>query len=182
MKIETDLKKIKRLAEKHDDQNWDFRTFLKGYDAPDDLDAIVHDLYRRVSAAIDCTKCANCCKTVGPVLDGQDIVKCSKRLDIPPNDFKNQYLIPDEEPGKQIFREIPCPLVENNKCSIYSHRPKDCRSYPHLHKKGFVFRLWGVVENCSICPIVYNVYEEMKSKLWHDDYEDDFYGDLENTY
>ena len=47
---------------------------------------------------------------------------------------------------------------------------------------NFVFRLWGVVENCSICPIVFNVYEQLKGELWHsgddefaDDHEDIFF-------
>jgi len=32
MKVETDLKKIKGTAEKKGDENWEFRSFLKGYD------------------------------------------------------------------------------------------------------------------------------------------------------
>lgn len=31
MKIETDLEVIKELAEKREDENGDFRSFLKGY-------------------------------------------------------------------------------------------------------------------------------------------------------
>ncbi|MBN1676299.1 MAG: hypothetical protein JXR37_34970 [Kiritimatiellae bacterium] len=42
----------------------------------------------------------------------------------------------------------------------------DCRSYPHLHKKPFVARLTQAYSNCSVCPIVYNVYEELKKRLW----------------
>ena len=42
----------------------------------------------------------------------------------------------------------------------------DCRSYPHLHKKEIISRLMGVVFNCSVCPIVFNVYEQMKLELW----------------
>ena len=32
MKVETDLKKIKGTAEKKENENWEFRSFLKGYD------------------------------------------------------------------------------------------------------------------------------------------------------
>jgi len=32
MKVGTDLKKIKGTAEKKENENWDFRSFLKGYD------------------------------------------------------------------------------------------------------------------------------------------------------
>ena len=41
------------------------------------------------------------------------------------------------------------------------------RPFPHLHKEEFIFRLWGVVENCPICPIVFNVYEQLKDELWY---------------
>jgi len=45
---------------------------------------------------------------------------------------------------------------------VYPDRPNDCRSYPHLHKNDFVLRLWGVDDDSSVCPIVYNVYEKLK--------------------
>ena len=41
------------------------------------------------------------------------------------------------------------------------------RSYPHLQKEDFVFRLAQAVSNCSICPIAFNVYERLKAELWH---------------
>ena len=48
MKIETDLKIIKGLAEKREKENWDFRSFLKGsYMSMEEMDAIVHDFYEQ---------------------------------------------------------------------------------------------------------------------------------------
>ena len=26
----------------------------------------------------------------------------------------------------------------------------------------------GVVQNCSVCPIVFNVFERLKDELWHE--------------
>jgi Fe-S-cluster containining protein len=101
------------------------------------------------------------------VLDQEDIKKFCDGFVISVSQFKKKSLKPDEEQGKFVFKEKPCPFLKNNLCSNYSHRPKDCKSYPHLHKKEFVFRLWGVVENCSICPIVFNVYEQLKDELWY---------------
>ena len=73
MKLETDLNKIKKLSEKNDEENWNFRSFLKGYDATiEKIDAIVHELNQRISSEIDCTICANCCKEVQPLLDQED--------------------------------------------------------------------------------------------------------------
>jgi hypothetical protein len=45
MKLEINLNKIKKLSEKNDRENWNFRSFLKGYDATiEEIDAIVHEL------------------------------------------------------------------------------------------------------------------------------------------
>lgn len=120
-------------------------------------------------------------KKMSPLLDQEDIKKCCESLQVSVPHFKKKYLKFGKEEGNFVFKEKPCPFLKNNLCSIYSHRPKDCRSFPHLHKKEFVFRLWGVVENCSICPIVFNVYEQLKSELWHLD-DDEFAGDQEDIF
>jgi Fe-S-cluster containining protein len=57
--------------------------------------------------------------------------------------------------------------LDQNQCRVYEHRPKACRSYPHLHKKDFVSRLVGVLWNYSICPMVFNVFERLKDELRH---------------
>jgi hypothetical protein len=36
-----------------------------------------------------------------------------------------------------------------------------------FRKRSFVFRLIGVVNNRSICPIVFHVFERLKDELWH---------------
>ena len=90
--------------------------------------------------------------------------------------FKDQYLVKDEEPGKFVFNKKP--FLKDNLCSRYAYRPKDCKSYPHLDKSGFIFRLINMVENCSICPIVFNVYESLKDEIR--DYNDsDGFDDFE---
>lgn len=59
---------------------------------------------------------------------------------------------------------MPCPLLENDRCTRYEHRPRDCASYPHLQKDRFVSRASNTVANCSVCPIVYNVFERLKDE------------------
>jgi Fe-S-cluster containining protein len=79
----------------------------------------------------------------------------------------NYCKVSEEEANKYEFRSIPCPFLKDNKCINYEYRPKDCQSYPHLQKEDFVFRLWGVIDNYSICPIVFNVFEILKKELWN---------------
>jgi hypothetical protein len=45
-KIEIDLSKIQQLSHERDDENWEFRSWLKQY-APDDIDVLVKSLSRK---------------------------------------------------------------------------------------------------------------------------------------
>jgi len=60
MNIEKDLNVLERNAKIREDQNWRFRSYLKGSDDPDEIDRIVHELNDKVTSEIDCTECANC--------------------------------------------------------------------------------------------------------------------------
>ena len=126
---------------------------------------LFHRLFREIRAEIDCKTCANCCKEIRPRLKEQDVEKLAKWLQMPEENFRTQYLELTEDGA--FFREMPCPFLRNNTCSCYEYRPQDCASYPHLHKKDFISRLYGVLDNSSICPIVYNVYERLKDEVWH---------------
>ena len=167
MKLETDIKRIQQLAQRREETNWAFRCFLKGSDLSiRSIDLKVYDIYREVARGIDCTKCANCCKRVRPVLKLADIRRLAKHLDLSVNDFRSGFLADDPESEGYIFRNQPCPFLQDNLCKVYDHRPGDCRSYPHLHKRDFVFRISQALSNCSVCPIVFNVYEQLKRELW----------------
>ena len=170
MKVETDLKKIKETAKKKEDENWEFRSFLKGYDIEvEELDSIVHRLFEGICREIDCTACGNCCREISPVLEQEDIERLYRGLGISPENFKERFLVKDDKdcPEGFIFNKKPCPFLKGNLCSHYELRPEDCRSFPHLHKDEFVFRLIGIVQNYDVCPIVFNVYEKLKAELWH---------------
>ena len=166
--METDIKRIKKIGKSKEEENWKFRTFLKGYDI-EALDSIVHEIYHEVESKIDCTKCGNCCRTIGPILKQKDIKKLSNAIGLSDNKFISKYVGKDED-SDLIFNTLPCPFLKKNLCTQYNSRPKDCESFPHFHKKEFVFRLIQVVNNYSICPIVFNVYEQLKNEF-ADDYE-----------
>lgn len=172
MKVETDLETIKLISEKKENENWKFRSFLKGLDIEEeDLDKIVHEINDDVTSQIDCTKCANCCKVFDPILDEEDITKFSSSLNMKIEDFKTAYLVESkEEIDCYNFNTVPCPFLKDNKCTNYVNRPKVCESYPHLQKEEFWTRLMGVVQNYAICPIVFNVYERLKKELWRQDW------------
>ncbi|ELR68161.1 hypothetical protein C900_00689 [Fulvivirga imtechensis AK7] len=161
--IELDLKKIEALGEIREDENYEFRTFLKQKN-PERIDEIVHRLNEEVSSRIDCTKCGNCCATLQICVTHHDLERIAGRAGAKVEQIKEDYTETDEF-NDLVFKHVPCSFLKEKKCSIYEARPDNCRSFPHLHKPGFTSRLWGVVGNYSVCPIVFNVFERLKKEL-----------------
>ncbi len=164
--MEVELDKIRKLSKKREEENWQFRSFLKSCDIkPEKIDAIVNRLYRKISSQIDCRNCANCCRELQPELENQDITNLAEGLGIATAQLKEQYLAIDKDSGEYTFNKKPCPFLRSNLCSCYPFRPEACSSYPHLHKPDFISRLINVIGNYSVCPIVFNTYELLKDEL-----------------
>lgn len=170
----TDLEKIRQLGFLNEEENFDFRAFLKGQDS-DEIDQRVHRLYKEISAQIDCSKCANCCNMQTPGLSKKEAEQLSGYMNMDIDDFKDQYVETDWS-GQMMLKDQPCIFLKDNACSVSHIMPEDCRNYPYLHKDDFIFRLFGVIDNYSVCPIVFNVYEALKEELDFDPEEfDDFF-------
>ena len=168
MKLQTDPEVVEKLAEERQEENWRFRCFLKTPDRDlEKLDAVVHRHYEHVARQIDCCACANCCRKASPTLLASDVERLASGLGLSEVEVKDRFLTPKEKGEGLVFNQEPCPLLSENRCSIYAHRPDDCRGFPHLHKEGIYWRLGQLLQNCSICPIVFNVYERLKEELWH---------------
>jgi Fe-S-cluster containining protein len=164
-----DLVQIRGQAEKKEDENSRFRLFLKTKCnlEPDEIDSRVFAATRRVWAGIDCTKCANCCREVKPGFSEEEVDRLARRLAMTRQQFIETYL-ERSEPGCEkpwTTRTTPCPFLKDNLCSVYEDRPGDCSGYPYLYNPDFVFRTIGMIERTFTCPIVYEVFEELKKSM-----------------
>ncbi|PWU15635.1 MAG: zinc/iron-chelating domain-containing protein [Verrucomicrobia bacterium] len=158
---------LPQKAKAREDENYTFRHFLKHQTklASEQVDKQVFELEAKVWKRIDCTKCANCCRVISPVLSEEDVTRLASHLGITSAEFVAKYLAPskDEPDFPWIMREKPCPFLKDNRCSVYEHRPQAFRGYPYLNKDKFVFRTLGMIERLSECPAVFEVWEELKS-------------------
>ncbi|AEF93170.1 protein of unknown function UPF0153 [Desulfotomaculum nigrificans CO-1-SRB] len=160
--------KLKEKFKKVSKENWLFRTFLKGQE-PDELDRLVNEMHKELFSKMDCVACSNCCKTIVPVLKNDDILRIANHLELSADEFKKNYL--KEMDGKWVIGARPCPFLKKQGCEIYDYRPENCKEYPYTHKNEIVFRLINLVENCEVCPIVFEIFERLK-KIYKDEFKE----------
>lgn len=132
-----------------------------------ELDAIVGAIAADVTAAIDCTACANCCRSARVGLAPDDLPRLAQGLEAPREQVLARLI--ERDPGRTagewgIIRDTPCPLLKSGLCSIYAHRPDSCRDYPAF-TPHFRWLMQPIFAGAGQCPIIYNVIERLKVRL-----------------
>ncbi|HHF7010124.1 YkgJ family cysteine cluster protein [Streptococcus mutans] len=164
MTQEIDIGKYHQLALQKQKEHRKFLATLKKK-APKNLDKIVQEVHTEVFREIDCTKCANCCKILGPLFTEADISRITKHFRMRLPVFEDMYLRVDEDNDK-VFKSMPCPFLgEDNLCSIYDIRPKACREFPHTDRKKIYQINHLTIQNTLICPAVYLFVEKLQERL-----------------
>ncbi|UGU17379.1 YkgJ family cysteine cluster protein [Sinomicrobium kalidii] len=158
------IKRLPQLAKDKHKENRKYFARLKKK-PPKHLDYIMQELHDAEFERTDCLKCANCCKTTGPLFTNADIARISKYLKLKPQQFMERYLRIDED-NDYVLQSVPCPFLgHDNYCSVYEVRPKACREYPHTDRKKFHQITNLTLKNTAICPAAYNIVEEMKKRI-----------------
>lgn len=134
---------------------------------PKDLDIISSQIDREVWKDIDCLSCANCCKTMSPTYNFQDIKRISAHFNMKMKDFKAKWLYYDKAEKDWMNRLRPCQFLDKktNMCSIYEIRPADCAGFPHLTKKSMKDYIHVHKQNIEYCPATYKWVEKLKERI-----------------
>lgn len=162
----TDLVQIQLLGEKKRDENWRFRTFLKGHRHSDRK---LRKIAEGIEEQIDCTQCGNCCLTSTTRISERDIDRLAHHLGITTKQFMAEYTMKDDEGELSLRFEngSGCVFLQDKMCRVYEARPDTCRRYPHLVRGNgsIASRMWSIVERAALCPIVYHSLEAFKEEL-----------------
>ncbi|RZJ64742.1 MAG: YkgJ family cysteine cluster protein [Flavobacterium sp.] len=162
--MQQQLNNLGKLAKDKHIENKKFFDKLKKK-APKNLDYIMQEIHDKEFKRTDCLKCANCCKTTGPLFTIADIERIAKFMKMKPQQFIERYLRVDED-NDFVLQSVPCTFLDSeNYCSIYDVRPKACREFPHTDRKKFQQIADLTLKNVAICPAAYNIVEEMKKKI-----------------
>lgn len=156
-----DLNELKGKALKKKAEHKKFLDQLKKR-PPKDLDRQFQELHEEAFEHIDCLKCANCCKTTGPLFKQKDIERLASHLKIRPAQFVETYLHIDED-NDYVLNTLPCPFLgADNYCSVYEYRPNACREYPHTNQRKMHTLFKETLQNLAICPAVFEIVEKLK--------------------
>jgi len=163
----TDLVQIRSLGEKKLEENLRFRRFMKSHDHSD---RILRRIAEGIEEQIDCTVCANCCRTSTVEATERDIERLARHFHTTTERILAEYTAVDPADGARNLKFVQgegCIFLNRNLCSVYDSRPDTCRRYPHLVRGNgsIASRMWTMVNRAGICPIVYNCLEAFKEQL-----------------
>lgn len=134
---------------------------------PRGLDKITVALEKDVWQEVDCLACANCCKTMTPTFNKEDLKRISAHFGQTVDQFKAQWLKQERGGDRDwINRRQPCQFLNlsDNKCSIYEIRPADCAGFPHLGRKMKDY-VHVHKQNVEYCPATAKMVDKMMEKL-----------------
>lgn len=175
----TDLAAVRRLSHERQAEFEAMRETLEFEDelTDDQLDRLVEEIARPIIATIDCTQCANCCRSLDVCLIPSDIPPLASALVIPVEQVMTRYV--DQEAGEAqgewaVVPAHPCPFLGGNLCTIYERRPHACRVYPQF-TPDFRYNIDDAIEGAATCPIIYNVLSALSEHIepMHGDDEDE---------
>lgn len=130
-----------------------------------EVDSLFQEAHEEVFACTDCLKCANCCKTTGPLFTSSDIKRISSKLKMNEKQFIEKYLRKDED-NDMVLQKVPCTFLgEDNRCSIYEFRPKACREYPHTDQTDQPSIYHLTLKNATVCPAVSDILDNIRAKI-----------------
>lgn len=153
-------------AKEHDDDNYRFLRKLKQRGSFKKVDRIALELHEEAFRIVDCTKCANCCRTLRPVFSDEDIDRVAGQLGMTRDGFIATYLEEDEDWGYYRTKMSPCLFLgQDNRCTIYEVRPEKCQGYPFTDKPDFLFSSINHANNSVVCPAVFYLVEQMKRRM-----------------
>src|SRR3972149_5518260 len=92
MDMQTIFDNWKLNAKRQDDRNFAFLRSLK-MQSERTVDQAAQQLHEEAFSIIDCTQCANCCKTVSPQFIKEHIRRIAKHLGMEASEFEKQFLV-----------------------------------------------------------------------------------------
>lgn len=157
--------KVREEAKKKEDENFKFRSYLKGHADEAELDRQFSRLHKELFADYDCNKCRNCCKMYKGSIPTEDIERDAQCLGITPEQFTISYLEKDEYGMNYQTKHKPCDfLQEDGNCKLGNCKPDSCKKYPYTDQPERLSSLLSILDTIEICPVAFEIFERLKKE------------------
>ena len=157
--------KVRAEAKKIEDENFKFRSYLKGHADEAELDRQFFQLHKELFADYDCSKCRNCCKMYKGSIPAEDIDRDAQYLGITPEQFIASYLEKDQYGMDYLTQHKPCDfLQEDGNCKLGDYKPDSCKKYPYTDQPERLSSLLSILDTIEICPVVFDIFERLKKE------------------
>lgn len=158
-------RKVKFEAQKRENENLEFRTFLKCNADEKELDQQFLALHNELFAQYDCNRCRNCCKMYHGSIPVADIEKDSLYLGVSREEFIKYYFDGKDSEGNYQTKHKPCDfLLEDGSCKLGDCKPDNCKNYPYTNQPERLWSLYSVLDTVSVCPVAFEIYERLKKE------------------
>lgn len=157
--------KVSEEAKRRENENFKFRTYLKGHADERKLDQQFLRLHKELFAEYDCSQCRNCCKMYKGSIPAEDIERDAEYLGITKEQFIDFFLEKEEWGTNYLTKHCPCDFFqEDSGCKLGDCKPDSCKKYPYTDQPDRLSSLLGVLEAVEICPVVFEIYERLKKE------------------
>jgi len=157
---------VAEAAAAREDENLEFRTFLKAHAREQELDRQFAALHQKYFADYDCSACRNCCRLLPGSLTDDDAIKAAGKLNMYYEGLVELMLIPDaEDDGDKTFttKHTPCDFLgPDGNCTLEECRPEGCIRYPFTDQPGRLSSLYSMISAVGVCPVAYQIWEDLK--------------------
>ena len=131
-------RKVKFEAKKKENENIEFRTFLKCNADEKELDEQFKKLHEELFA---------------------------EYLGITKEELIKSYLMKKESENIYVTNHHPCDfLKKDGNCKLGEYKPENCRKYPYTDQPERLHSLYSVLETVEVCPIAFEIYERLKKE------------------
>ena len=156
-------RKEKFEARKREDENLEFRTFLKIHAEEDVLDQQFLKLHNELFAKYDCSRCRNCCKAYYGSIPKADVPKDAEYLGITEDEFIRTYLQDMDHEENYRTKNKPCNFLNNDgSCKLGECKPDNCIKFPYTNQPERLQSLYSVLDAVEVCPVAFEIYERLK--------------------
>lgn len=157
--------KIQAEAKRKEEENFEFRSFLKMNADERELDQQFLRLHKELFADYDCSKCRNCCKMYKGSIPKEDIERDAQYLGIMTEQFVGFFLEKEEGESSYQTKHKPCDfLQEDGSCKLGDCKPDSCKKYPYTDQPERLQSLLGMLDHIEICPVAFEIFERLKKE------------------